>query len=410
MRTWIFQGNPDNFKVDAYLADCFNKEKAISWSIRQEQYIDSIKINDIVYIWRSLGKNSGKGSSGIIARTLVTEEAILRPDDTDSQKYWKNKDGAIEVVHRVRLKILETKISGGYILRERLIESPFLNDLGVLRIKNNTNYEVLDKHVDLINDIWVQQVKKINDLPFPTPSSRVREYKKCPEELRSLIVYQNLFFGLTHRELDKEILDLDPKESKGYQSMGVLHYLGLREGYRNIFRDYSIEEAVEIIRLEQKENPEVSSLFQTIIDVLIKGNTLVVESSNNNGIPTSSVNSASEDEDEREYPEGRIKYRLHRKRERNPKLIKDAKRLFISKHGGLFCEACNFDFQKTYGDRGVDFIEGHHKKLISEMREGEKTKVEDIAMLCSNCHRMIHRKPLINVEDLKEVLHEMRKR
>jgi ribosomal protein S27AE len=102
-----------------------------------------------------------------------------------------------------------------------------------------------------------------------------------------------------------------------------------------------------------------------------------------------------------EYPEGRVYYAVHRKIERNSNLIKDAKELFMKNHNGrLYCETCGFDFVKIYGDRGINFIEGHHTKQVSLMKAGEKTKLEDIAMLCSNCHSMIHRKPLVSVEEL----------
>lgn len=106
----------------------------------------------------------------------------------------------------------------------------------------------------------------------------------------------------------------------------------------------------------------------------------------------------------KEYEEGKELLRLHKVRERDPQLIKDAKERFKRINGELFCEACGINFEKVYGERGVGFIEGHHKKPISEMIEGEKTKVEDIGMLCSNCHRMIHRIPMISIEELKSSL------
>ena len=105
-----------------------------------------------------------------------------------------------------------------------------------------------------------------------------------------------------------------------------------------------------------------------------------------------------------EYSEGKEYYRLHRMRERKPGVVKQAKKLYVKKHGRLFCEVCAVDFSKIYGDRGDNFIEGHHRKLVSEMKEGDKTKAEDIAMLCSNCHRMIHKKPIISVEGLAMIV------
>ncbi|WP_258871564.1 HNH endonuclease, partial [Halobacillus trueperi] len=89
-----------------------------------------------------------------------------------------------------------------------------------------------------------------------------------------------------------------------------------------------------------------------------------------------------------EFPEGKKEYITHLVRERDSKVIKLAKQKFKNKYGSLYCEACNFNFKDYYGDLGEDFIEGHHTKYVSKMLEGETTKVEDIAMLCSNCHRM----------------------
>lgn len=108
-----------------------------------------------------------------------------------------------------------------------------------------------------------------------------------------------------------------------------------------------------------------------------------------------------EAEEEQEYSEGKQYFKHHVMRERNPKLMKEAKALFIREHGSLYCEVCGFSFTEHYGDRGKDFIEGHHTKYVSELAPGEWTKITDIVMLCPNCHRMIHRKPKISIEDLK---------
>lgn len=110
--------------------------------------------------------------------------------------------------------------------------------------------------------------------------------------------------------------------------------------------------------------------------------------------------------DDDEFCEGKKMLKLHLIRERNQYLITKAKQKFKKEHNGrLFCEVCNFDFTDKYGDLGVDFIEAHHIKPISEMDINEKTKIEDIVMLCSNCHSMIHRrKPWTTKEELKKLL------
>lgn len=106
-----------------------------------------------------------------------------------------------------------------------------------------------------------------------------------------------------------------------------------------------------------------------------------------------------------EFPEGKIVERTHKARERNSQVIFRAKERFKKENGRLFCQVCGFDFEKTYGNIGKDFIEGHHTIAVSEMSTDHITRVEDIAMLCSNCHKMIHKKrPWLTMEDINKLL------
>src|SRR5665213_163143 len=92
-----------------------------------------------------------------------------------------------------------------------------------------------------------------------------------------------------------------------------------------------------------------------------------------------------------EFPEGKKYQVLHFERERNYKLVREAKARFKRKYGKLYCEACEFDFKNKYGQAGVDFIEVHHLRPVSELKAGDRTKLSELALVCSNCHRMLHR-------------------
>lgn len=76
---------------------------------------------------------------------------------------------------------------------------------------------------------------------------------------------------------------------------------------------------------------------------------------------------------------------------RNSNIVQLAKSLAFQKgKGRVLCESCDFDFIKVYGQLGEKFIECHHKIPISK---GERiTNITDLALVCSNCHRMLHRK------------------
>ena len=77
----------------------------------------------------------------------------------------------------------------------------------------------------------------------------------------------------------------------------------------------------------------------------------------------------------------------------------------MSKYGKLECEACGFSFLSRYGDAGKDIIDVHHTKPLHTLKPGEKTRVNDLALLCSNCHRVVHSsKPWLTIEQLRKVL------
>ncbi|WP_083922974.1 HNH endonuclease [Neomegalonema perideroedes] len=116
-----------------------------------------------------------------------------------------------------------------------------------------------------------------------------------------------------------------------------------------------------------------------------------------------------EEEEEFVAVEGRLLTRLHRRRERDPKIVRRKKEQTLKARGALACAACGFDFQKTYGDLGAGFLEAHHTTPLSEAQESVQTKLADLALLCANCHRMIHRaKPWLSVAALKALLEQER--
>lgn len=57
-------------------------------------------------------------------------------------------------------------------------------------------------------------------------------------------------------------------------------------------------------------------------------------------------------------------------------MIRLAKEKFKKEHNGrLFCEICEFEFYEKYGEIGKVFIDGHHTISVSELKEGQVTKI-----------------------------------
>lgn len=89
--------------------------------------------------------------------------------------------------------------------------------------------------------------------------------------------------------------------------------------------------------------------------------------------------------------EGGKKLVSHYIRERNGKIINKKKSDFKKKFGKIFCQICNFSFNEKYGSFADDYIECHHLNPISESIGISETRLEDLILLCANCHRMLHK-------------------
>lgn len=99
--------------------------------------------------------------------------------------------------------------------------------------------------------------------------------------------------------------------------------------------------------------------------------------------------------------EGRILTRVHRQRERSRKLVEQVKALALKQTGRLVCAACGFDFVDKYGPSANGIIDVHHTKPLHTLAEGHRTSIHDLALLCANCHRVVHAsRPWLSIEEV----------
>jgi hypothetical protein len=105
------------------------------------------------------------------------------------------------------------------------------------------------------------------------------------------------------------------------------------------------------------------------------------------------------------FPEGKRREKLHKYRERDTAQIKALKNHALL-NGTLQCQCCQFDFALRYGEIGRGFIEAHHTVPVSTLNpDGDIIRIEEISLVCSNCHRMLHRRrPWLTMDELINVL------
>ena len=82
-----------------------------------------------------------------------------------------------------------------------------------------------------------------------------------------------------------------------------------------------------------------------------------------------------------------------RSRERSLRDAKIRAALKNSPDGLLRCEVpgCGFCFEEVYGTVGAKFAHVHHLNALSGGDKEVETMLKDLAIVCANCHAMIHR-------------------
>ena len=226
-------------------------------------------------------------------------------------------------------------------------------------------------------------------VPKLEKSSRSREYFTYDDSEHAAVVRQYLFDGKSHRRLDGDVLGLDPESSKGWQSMGILHFLGLKGNFKGLFSELTIDQAVaELKNLTNDDYSEIITLLSGAYEAEDEQLTEDIESE------TAECYEVQEEGKKVQYYTTRY--------ERKPKNRKAA----IKIHGTR-CMACGFDFEKVYGERGKDYIEVHHVVPLADRDEiVDIDPAKDLIVVCANCHRMIHRKKneILSLEELKAII------
>jgi predicted HNH restriction endonuclease len=98
--------------------------------------------------------------------------------------------------------------------------------------------------------------------------------------------------------------------------------------------------------------------------------------------------------------EGRKRLVMHIVRERDRKLVAQKK----ASVDPATCEVCGFNSREKYD---VDYCEVHHLIPLADLEEGTKTKLDDLAIVCANCHRILHLQyPPMTLEKLRRQLNQ----
>jgi hypothetical protein len=116
----------------------------------------------------------------------------------------------------------------------------------------------------------------------------------------------------------------------------------------------------------------------------------------------SAKNEIENSDPELSVTEGKLRLITHYARERDRGIVQEKKRQALINEL-LKCEVCDFSFINKYG---IEFIECHHRTPIAQTGVTETT-LKDLALVCANCHRMLHKQfdgRFLSIEELREIV------
>lgn len=187
---------------------------------------------------------------------------------------------------------------------------------------------------------------------------------------------------------DESLRDIDFRNPQGV-SMKLGNFLSLDPLYEGVGLQRGSKLDKEVWNEFQYDIPRLHQTAKSILDSAVQ-------------IAGTSGASYSPVRDDEEFPEGKLLTSVHQRKERDPKAVKRKKEKVLKETGGLLCEACSFDFAVKYGKLGYGFAECHHRIPVAQLTEGHPTRLVDLAIVCANCHRMIHRsRPILTVAQLR---------
>jgi hypothetical protein len=152
MTAWIFQGNPDRFDIDGYLA--FAPDR-ITWLVNQSK--NEIKLGEQVFIWRARG--SGKyGPAGILGEGIVDSSISKIPEEERAVPFWR--DNLVPAPRdRVWVRVVRVAERGTVLDRSAISANPGLEKVGPIGFGNATNFKLNEDEARELNRLWYGTIR-----------------------------------------------------------------------------------------------------------------------------------------------------------------------------------------------------------------------------------------------------------
>lgn len=380
MQTWIFQGNPDDFDIDGYLA---SRPPRLVWLA--SRYASDIAVGDHVYLWRNQGQQ--RAVAGIVAEAVVTEAPHLRGEDPDGVRFWRVAD-ARSTTNQVRavLRLVKVATKREVLRRDWFLEDPILKELPNLRMQAGTNYRVEQPQARRLEALW---------------SRTGRDWSRN-EAVAGLWAYAETYQGVVSRlpgsPVSRVALDIGRAVSGVYAKVMNFRSLDPRVAGQGMSAAGREDKAIWNEFYDDATSTLRMGLLRSEFARLWIDDDVSVPKPAEAKAKAAIIGLEAHRLEEQELSQLLAKYRAQRQSgtshrpasrvlsartyERDPLVIAIAK-----KRAGHNCEVsdCNHPIFETAP--GLNYTEVHH---IIPLADGGEDTIENVACLCAAHHREVH--------------------
>ena len=233
-------------------------------------------------------------------------------------------------------------------------------------------------------------------------TENLRKYEKYSAKKREAVVYDYLFNGNSHRWLDEHILGRDSSYTRGWDSMAILHHLGLVNSHKGMFKELTLEAAIHDLEEQQ------DGRLQPIINILYhRLNTYGLQHADNHAVGEcieiydfKTLEEVHRELEEEVKHSRQLNIQQRQRKLENavkiPKLLKVTTQVYrrnpdvvaaVLERAHGVCENCGGDAPFKRASDGTAYLEVHHKKRLAD---GGEDTVENAIAVCPNCHRELH--------------------
>lgn len=375
--TWIFQGNPDEFDVDAYL----QQSAFVYWLVKLGAHQQQVSIGDRVFFWRARG--SSKMQPGIVASGLVRElpvsaNMVERPEAL-SGNLWKSEIPSTGMMAGIELDDVRLSPEAGMLLLRVVRHDPILSRMTIVTRRTGTNFKVKPDEAAQLDRLWTDRF---------THSNGESEVTVADLSDRSAVLRTIEIFDEMGREAFLERYGFGP--AKWWY---LLHNTGQYDSKAIAGVALAIQNNIDgrLNTFKGGEASVVRKLRSLGFEVL---RTEITDTTTRLAEEVSAT-----------FPEGLRRTVVVNVAERSA----SARIACLATHG-TSCAACGMNFESSYGSQFAGYMHVHHLHPISGAKQESQVNPQtDLVPICPNCHAVVHHGGEVrSVEEVQELFRQAR--